>query len=71
LRGVWTQANVLHHGLGHTISEAILGPGHPALQASEFGWAIDVRGKLDVHGSTKALSADQVSALVRYVENIE
>lgn len=71
LRGVWTQANLLHHGLGHTITEAILGPGHPVLQATEFGWAIDVRGNLDVHGATKALSADQVHALVRYVENIE
>lgn len=71
LRGVWTQANLLHHGLGHTVSEAILGPGHAALQPSEFGWAIDVRGNLDVHGTTKAMTADQVSALVRYVENIE
>jgi cytochrome c peroxidase len=71
LRGVWTQANLLHHGLGHTVSEAILGPGHAALQPSEFGWAIDVRGNLDVHGTTKAMTADQVRALVRYVENIE
>jgi hypothetical protein len=39
LRGVWTQANQLHHGLGHTIKEAILGPGHPALEPGEIGWA--------------------------------
>jgi cytochrome c peroxidase len=71
LRGVWTQANVLHHGLGRTLSEAILGPGHPALQPGEIGWAVDVRGNLDVHGTTKALSATEVRALVRYLENIE
>jgi cytochrome c peroxidase len=71
LRGVWTQANLLHHGFAHTINEAILGPGHPALGPTETGYAIDVRGNFDVHGSTKALTPDQVAALVRYVENIE
>jgi mono/diheme cytochrome c family protein len=71
LRGVWTQANLLHHGLGHTIAEAILGPGHPALKPGEVGWAVDATGALDVHGVTKALKAADVQALVRYVENIE
>jgi hypothetical protein len=71
LRGVWTQANLLHNGFGHTINEAILGPGHPALGATETGFAVDVRGKLDVHGATSTLTSDQVAALVRYVENIE
>jgi hypothetical protein len=58
LRGVWTQANLLHHGLGHTIAEAI-------------GLAVDSFGELDVHGTTRALSADDVRALVRYIESIE
>jgi len=71
LRGVWTQANLLHHGLGHTIAEAVLGPGHPALQAGENGFAVDALGGFDVHGSTRNLSADQVRALIRYVESIE
>jgi DNA-binding beta-propeller fold protein YncE len=71
LRGVWTQANILHHGLGRTVNEAILGPGHPALAAGEKGWAVDGLGKFDVHGKTSQLTADQVRALVRYVENIE
>jgi len=71
LRGVWTQANLLHNGFGRTIKESIVGPGHPSLQQGEFGWAVDVRGNFDVHGATKALSPDQVKALVRYVENIE
>jgi cytochrome c5 len=71
LRGVWTQSNLLHHGLGHTIAEAILAPGHAALQKGELGWAIDALGNLDVHGTTKNMSADQLKALIRYVENIE
>jgi cytochrome c peroxidase len=71
LRGVWTQAALLHNGFGHNITESILGPGHPALGPGETGWAVDVRGTLDVHGSTKGLTADQVRQLVRYVENIE
>jgi cytochrome c peroxidase len=71
LRGVWTSANFLHHGLAHSIREAILGPGHAALQPGETGFAIDQFGKFDVHGATQALSAADVQSLVRYVENIE
>jgi cytochrome c peroxidase len=71
LRGVWTQANLLHHGLGHSVREAILGPGHPALQPGETGFAIDQFGKLDVHGATQAMTAADVQALVTYVQNIE
>jgi cytochrome c peroxidase len=71
LRGVWTQAALMHNSFAHTIREAILGPGHPALQKGEIGYAIDARGRLDVHGSTKSLGAADVDALVRYVENIE
>jgi DNA-binding beta-propeller fold protein YncE len=71
LRGVWTQANLLHHGLGHTIREAILGPGHPALAQGETGFAIDALGNFDVHGTTRALSADQIRQVIRYVEAIE
>ena len=71
LRGVWTQANLLHHGLGHSVREAILGPGHAALQQGETGFAIDQFGNFDVHGATQSLTAAQVQALVTYVENIE
>ena len=71
LRGVWTQANLLHHGLGHTIAEAVLGPGHPALRPGETGFAIDASGAFDVHGATRAFTADQVRQLVRFVESIE
>jgi cytochrome c peroxidase len=71
LRGVWTEANLLHHGLAHSVREAILGPGHPALLPGETGFAIDQFGKFDVHGATSTMSVSDVNALVRYVENIE
>ena len=71
LRGVWSQSNLLHHGLAHSVREAILGPGHAALQPGENGFAIDQFGKFDVHGATQHLGAADVQALVRYVESIE
>jgi cytochrome c peroxidase len=71
LRGVWTQANLLHHGLAHTIREAILAPGHPLLQPGETGFAVDALGNFGVHGATQALTADDLRGLVRFVESIE
>ncbi len=71
LRGVWTQANLLHHGLAHSVGEAILAPGHPGLLAGEQGFAVDSTGKRDVHGLTSGLTPTQVAALLRYVESIE
>lgn len=71
LRGVWSEYNLLHHGLGHSIREAILAPGHPALQPGETGFAIDQFGKTDVHGYTTKLTAAQVQSLVTYVDSIQ
>ncbi|MGO9712076.1 MAG: hypothetical protein ACLQBL_24655 [Polyangiaceae bacterium] len=71
LRGVWQEFNLLHNGFGHSIREAILAPGHPALQPGETGYAIDQFGKEDVHGVTTTLTAAQVQSLVTYVLNIE
>jgi cytochrome c peroxidase len=71
LRGVWSQYNLLHNGFGHSIREAILGPGHAALQPGETGYAIDQFGKFNVHGTTQTLTAAQVQSLVTYVLNIE
>jgi hypothetical protein len=70
LRGVWTQANLLHHGLARTVAEAILAPGHPALGAREHGLAVDSVG-FDPHGATSKLRKEEVDAIVRYVESIE
>jgi hypothetical protein len=71
LRGVWTQANLLHHGLAHTFYEAVLAPGHPALPAGQSGFAVDTLGHFDVHGVTHNLGATQVAQLARYLESIE
>jgi cytochrome c peroxidase len=71
LRGVWGESNLLHHGLAHSIREAILAPGHPALQPGETGFAVDRFGAFSVHGDTQNLSTAEVRALVRYVESIE
>lgn len=71
LRGIWFQSNFLRHGLAHTLKEAILAPGHPALAAGEQGFAVDALGNFDVHGTTGNLSAADVDALYLYIQTIE
>jgi len=71
LRAVWTQPNLLHTGLAHSYREAILAPGHPLLQPGENGFAIDALGKTGVHGATENISADDLKALIRFIESIE
>src|SRR5262249_2388043 len=71
LRGVWSQAILGHHAAAHTVAEAILGPGHPALAAGENGWAVDSSGALAVHGATAALTPAQVAPLLRFGGRME
>ncbi|HEX2687032.1 MAG TPA: cytochrome c peroxidase, partial [Kofleriaceae bacterium] len=71
LRGIWFQTNYLRHGLAHTLKEAILAPGHPALAGGERGFAVDALGNFDVHGTTKNLSAAEIDALYLFVQTIE
>ena len=71
LRGVWWATNYLHHGLARSVYEAILAPGHPALREGEHGYAVNALGEIDVHGSTSELSAEDVEALILYLETIE
>ena len=71
LRGLWWRVNLLHHGHALTVAEAILAPGHPALRPGEDGFAVDALGRVDVHGVTSQLSAEQVADLVLYVNTIE
>jgi len=71
LRGVWTQTNLLHHGLARSLREAILAPGHPALAPGERGYAVDAAGRVDRHGFTSALDAAELAALERYVRSLE
>ncbi|HZJ62249.1 MAG TPA: hypothetical protein VFD36_01900, partial [Kofleriaceae bacterium] len=71
LRGIWYQTNFLRHGVAHSLKEAVLAPGHPALGPGELGYAIDALGHTDVHGQTSKLSKDDVEALNLYVQSIE
>ena len=71
LRGVWTQANLLHHGHALSIREAILAPGHPGLRAGERGYAVGPDGNPNTHGTTRELRPAEVDALVLYVRSIE
>jgi DNA-binding beta-propeller fold protein YncE len=71
LRGMWYQTNFLRHGHAHSLKEAVLAPGHPALNAGELGYAVDALGNRDVHGTTSRLTKDEVEALNLYVTSIE
>jgi DNA-binding beta-propeller fold protein YncE len=71
LRGAWTQANFLHHGLARSLREALLAPGHAALAADETGFAVDAAGRFDSHGATRDLTPREVDDLVLYVNSIE
>jgi len=71
LRGIWFQTNFLRHGVAHSLKEAVLAPGHPALGPGELGFAIDALGHTDVHGNTSKMSKDDVEALNLYVQSIE
>jgi DNA-binding beta-propeller fold protein YncE/cytochrome c551/c552 len=72
----WWQANFLRHGLAHNLNEAILAPGHPLLKkadggaAAETGFAVDVTGKYDVHGTTQNITPDELAELTLYVQSI-
>jgi hypothetical protein len=39
------------------------------LELAEF--AVDARGRFEVHGQTPALTPDEIQALVRFVKSIE
>ncbi len=71
LRGVWLQYNLLRHGHARSFREAVLAPGHSALQSGEIGFAIDRQSSVNVHGVTSDLSADDIEALELYVRSIE
>jgi cytochrome c peroxidase len=75
LRGVWDRQNFLHDGRAWSLREVVLAPGHAALGSrfgeTERGYATDNRGARDVHGRTSSLTAEDMAALLRYVESIE
>jgi|GEM_PF-2158369 len=71
IRGIWWQPNYLRHGMARSVGEAILGPGHPSLKPGELGFAIDVLGNMDVHGTTSTMNQTDFDALILYVSSIE
>ncbi|HET6611756.1 MAG TPA: hypothetical protein VFG83_07200, partial [Kofleriaceae bacterium] len=77
IRGVWWGTDYLRHGYADDIREAILAPGHPALDINGDG-QLDEQGfayasptfPKDVHGITSGLNSDQVRNLILYVRSI-
>lgn len=71
LRGVWSLGNLLRHGHATSVREAILPPGHEALEQGELGWAVDNRNNFDVHGQVSQLTPAEIEDLVLFVQSIE
>ena len=71
LMGVWWQPNYMRPGTAQSIVEGIVGPGHPALASGQIGYAVNQDGDRNVHGVTDDLSADDIAAIVEYVESIQ
>jgi hypothetical protein len=70
LRGFWMQNSYLHHGFARSLGEAILAPGHPALNPGENGLAVDRFGLFDVHGNTSTLTRQQVDDLNLFLNTL-
>ncbi|MFW5875286.1 MAG: hypothetical protein ACOCXM_00985 [Myxococcota bacterium] len=69
LRGAWNRTRFLHHGRAGSLREVLAPPGHPALRPGERG--LNERdGQPNTHGSTSHLTADELEALVAFVETL-
>ncbi len=71
LMGVWWQPNYMRPGTAYSIVEGLVGPGHAALGSGQTGFAVNEAGERNVHGNTENLSADDIEALVEYVNSIQ
>ena len=69
LRGLWDRTRFLHHGQARTLREAVATPRHPALRDGERGFN-ELFGQPDTHGGTSGLSADELDALVAFLETL-
>lgn len=69
LRGLWDRGRFLHHGLARSLREALATPGHPALREGDVAFN-ELFGQPDTHGGTSALSADELNALVTFLETL-
>ncbi len=67
LRGIWDRASRFYHdGRSHSLREALLPPGHPALAPGERG-ANERHGVIDTHGATSQLDAAAVEDLIAFL----
>ncbi len=69
LRGIWDRTRFLHNGRARSIRETIATPAHPALRPGEHGFN-ERNGQPDTHGGTSHLSAEELEALVAFVETL-
>lgn len=69
VRGAWDRSLFLHHGRARSLREVLATPGHAALRDGERG--LNERfGQPDTHGGTSHLSAEELDALVAFVETL-
>ena len=67
LRGLWDRgARFFHDGRAHSLKEALLNPGHPALVAGEQGFN-ERFGVIDTHGGTSQLTPAAVDDLISFL----
>ncbi len=70
LRGAWDRApRMLHDGRAQGLREVLCTPGHPALRDGERGFN-EHDGIPDSHGATSHLPADDIEALIAYIESL-
>ncbi|MBZ0120807.1 MAG: hypothetical protein K8H88_27685, partial [Sandaracinaceae bacterium] len=69
LRGAWDRVTLLHHGQARNLREALATPGHAALREGERGFN-ELDGQPDTHGATSGLSAEELEALIAYLETL-
>lgn len=69
IRGSWDRERFFHHGAARTLHEALATPGHPALRSGEVG-RNEREGQPNTHGGTSQLDAEDLDALVAFVETL-
>ena len=69
VRGAWDRARFLHAGTARSVREVLATPGHPGLEPGEIG-RNERDGFPDTHGGTSHLDAEELAALVAFVETL-
>ena len=67
LRGIWDRApRFFHDGRAHSLKEALLTPGHAALDPGEHGFN-ERAGVIDTHGGTSQLTRAELDDLMSFL----